>query len=84
MNFVGWTVSFTFPYMLNPDAGNLGGKIGFVYGGLTIFGFIGTFFLLPETKGRTIEEIDLLYEHKINPRDFSKTDPSILSRAPVA
>lgn len=84
MNFVGWASSFVFPYMINPDAGNLGGKIGFVYGGLTLVGFVGTFFLLPETKGRTIQEVDLLYEHKINPRHFSKTDTSTLSCAPVA
>jgi hypothetical protein len=64
--------------MLNPDAGNLSGKVGFVFGAITFVAFIGCFFFVPETKGRTIEEIDHLYDEKVNPRHFAKTQVNIL------
>jgi len=31
------------------------------------------FFRLPECKGRTYEELDILFANKVNARDFSKT-----------
>jgi len=49
------------PYMLNPTAGNWKGKTGFVWGGFAFLFFIWTFFRLPETKGRTFEELDILF-----------------------
>lgn len=35
---------------INPDAGNLGGKVGFVFLGTGLIAAIGGFFLYPETK----------------------------------
>jgi hypothetical protein len=74
---VQWTVGFVFPYMFNPDAGNLGGKVGFIFGSTTFIGFLGVFFYLPESKGRTAFELDELFERKIPARHFSKTKTSI-------
>ena len=48
--FFQWLISFVFPYMFNPDMGNLQAKTAFVFGGTTFIGFLGTFFFLPETK----------------------------------
>lgn len=56
--------------MFNPDAGNLGGKVGFIFGGTTFIGFVGCWFLLPETKDRTSAELDELYARDIKPRHF--------------
>jgi SP family general alpha glucoside:H+ symporter-like MFS transporter len=75
---MAWLITFCFPYMLNPDAGNLQGKVGFVFGGLTLVALLLCFLLLPETKGRTTEEVDLLYEKKTKPWNFAKTNVSIL------
>jgi Sugar (and other) transporter len=56
----GWLVVFVVPYIINPDAGDLGGKIGYVF-----FGFGGVcaillFFFCPETKGLSYDEVCLI------------------------
>jgi len=61
------------PYMLNPTAGNWKGKTGFVWGGVAFLFFIWTFFRLPETKGRTFEELDILFAKRVGAREFSRT-----------
>lgn len=43
--------------MINPDAGNLGGKVGFVFFGLGVPLCIAFWFLIPETKGLTFEDV---------------------------
>lgn len=63
--------------MFNPDAGNLGGKVGFVFGATTFIGFLGTFFFLPETINRTTAELDVLYDQGVNPRHFKKSEAHI-------
>lgn len=60
------------PYMLNPTAGDWKGKTGFFWGGFAFLFFIWTFFRLPEMKGRTFEELDLLFAMKVKTRDFAK------------
>lgn len=61
------------PYLFNPDEANLKGKAAFifVFGGLCCFVYV--IFRLPELKGRTYEELDLLFITKVNARDFKKT-----------
>lgn len=46
----GLIMQFTVPYMINTDAGNLGGKTGFIFFGTGIITAIVGFFLIPETK----------------------------------
>lgn len=58
------------PYLLNPGAANAGAKIEFLYGGISIFSLIWCIFRLPETKGRTFEELDILFERKVPARKF--------------
>ncbi|KAL1592463.1 hypothetical protein SLS59_009696 [Nothophoma quercina] len=60
------------PYMLNPTAGNWKGKTGFMWGGCAFLFFVWTFFRLPETKGRSFEEIDIMFAKGIRARDFKK------------
>jgi SP family general alpha glucoside:H+ symporter-like MFS transporter len=60
------------PYMLNPTAGDWGGKTAFFWGGCAFVFFVWTFFRLPETKERTYEELDILFDAKIKARDFTK------------
>jgi SP family general alpha glucoside:H+ symporter-like MFS transporter len=61
------------PYMLNPTAENWKGKTGFFWGAWSIAFFVWTYFRLPEMKGRTYEELDLLFAHKVKTRDFKTT-----------
>ncbi|RFU30415.1 hypothetical protein B7463_g5904, partial [Scytalidium lignicola] len=44
---------------------NLGTKVGFIFGGCTILTFFWTLFFLPETKGRTLEQIDEMFLNKV-------------------
>jgi len=58
-------MNFAIPYMLNPDEGNLRGKVGFVFGGLGALGTVWSYFFVPELKGRTFQEIDTLFFKRV-------------------
>ncbi|KAK2764297.1 hypothetical protein FQN54_008989 [Arachnomyces sp. PD_36] len=60
------------PVMLNPTAGNWRGKTGFFWGGCSFVFFVWTFFRLPETKGKTYEELDILFARRVGARKFAK------------
>ena len=63
------------PYILSPDEGNWKGKTGFLTGGLTVLTLVWAYFRLPETRGRTFEELDLLFAEKhISARNFAKAE----------
>ena len=49
------------PYLLSDDYANLGTKVGFIFGGITVLGTIWMCFYLPETKDRTLEQIDEMF-----------------------
>ncbi|OJD14228.1 hypothetical protein AJ78_05414 [Emergomyces pasteurianus Ep9510] len=66
----GIVMTVVIPYMINPDAGNMRGKLGFVFGGLASICFVWTYFNVPETKGRTFEELDIMFERKVPTREF--------------
>ena len=66
-------ISFTVaPYVLNPTKGNWKGKSGFLAGGLCLVVALWAFFRLPECKGRTYEELDIMFSKKLKAREFSK------------
>jgi len=58
------------PYLINPDEANLQGKVGWLFGGLGVIFTIWSWFGIPETGGRTIDEIDIMFEHKVGARQF--------------
>ena len=62
------------PFAVNPDAGNLGGRVAFVYGTVLAASCVGIWWWYPETKGRTFREIERLFEMGVRPRDFKKTE----------
>jgi SP family general alpha glucoside:H+ symporter-like MFS transporter len=64
--------SFTLPYLFNPDKLNLGGRLGFVFGGLSVVCLIYLWFCLPETRGRTYEELDDMFRERISARRFGE------------
>lgn len=70
--FFDWLVSFTFPYLDDSDAADLGAKVGFLYGALMIGACVWVFFYLPETAGRSLEEIHELFERKVPAREFQR------------
>ncbi|TVY23350.1 Maltose permease [Lachnellula hyalina] len=65
---IGMTVGI--PYMINPDQGNWRGKMGFFFGGLSVISLIWCWYRIPETGGRTYEELNLMFERKVKTRAF--------------
>lgn len=62
------------PRMLNPTAWNWGAKSGFFWAGICALCLAWTYFRLPEPKGRTYGELDVLFEKHVSARQFSKTE----------
>ncbi|KAJ5458129.1 hypothetical protein N7475_009517 [Penicillium sp. IBT 31633x] len=60
------------PPILNPTAWNLKGKGGFIWAPFCLTCLAWSFFRLPEPKGRTPTELDILFEKKMPARKFSK------------
>lgn len=61
-------------YFMNPEAWNLQGYTGFIWGFCAWCIFIWSYFRLPETKGRTFHELDILFAKQVPARQFSKTN----------
>ncbi|KAH8890415.1 general alpha-glucoside permease [Thozetella sp. PMI_491] len=72
-NIAGIIVSVLAPRMLNPTAWNWGAKTGFFWAGLCLLSLTWGYFRLPEPKGRTYAELDILFEKKISARKFAST-----------
>lgn len=72
-NMVGIVTNIITPRMLNPSAWNWGAKSGFFWAGSCLLCAVWTYFRLPEPKGRTYGELDVLFENKVSPRKFKKT-----------
>ncbi|CDK24448.1 unnamed protein product [Kuraishia capsulata CBS 1993] len=62
--------SFVLPYMFNPDQGNMGSKINFIFTGISFLSLFAFYFYLPETAGRSFEEIDELFANKVPARKW--------------
>ena len=77
---MGIIFNFVIPYMINPDEGNLRGKVGFIFGGLAAIATVWSFFYVPELKGRTFDEIDYMFRAKVSPRKMG----SFVIDAPLA
>ncbi|GAB7356844.1 hypothetical protein MBLNU459_g7718t1 [Dothideomycetes sp. NU459] len=67
-------ISVIAPYMTNSDEGNLKSSVFFVWGGLCTCAFVYAYFLVPETKGLSLEQVDKMME-ETTPRTSSKWVP---------
>ncbi|KAL5335395.1 general substrate transporter [Aspergillus crustosus] len=65
------------PRMLNPTAWDWKGTAGFFWGGITVVLFTWAYFRLPESKGRTFAEMDVLFEKGVSARQFKGVDVTI-------
>jgi len=62
------------PYMVNRDQGYLRSSVFFVWGGLCTCAFVYSWFLVPETKGLSLEQVDKMMEES-SPRTSAKWRP---------
>ena len=67
---LGIVMTVAIPYMINPDQANLRGKVGFFFGGLALLSLVWSFFRVPETRGRTYEELNIMFQRKLPTRQF--------------
>ncbi|GFZ46602.1 hypothetical protein JCM24511_03822 [Saitozyma sp. JCM 24511] len=61
-------VTYSSPYMLAA----LGSRVAFVFTGISVFALIFSIFFVPETKGRSLEELDEMFEAKLWAWQFSR------------
>ncbi|KAF2665207.1 alpha glucoside transporter [Microthyrium microscopicum] len=82
-NITGIITNIITPRMLNPTAWNWGAKAGFFWAGTCFLSFVWTYFRLPEPKGRTYGELNILFNQKISARKFNSTivDPFMTQEA---
>jgi sugar porter (SP) family MFS transporter len=62
------------PYMVGENRGNLKSSVFFIWGGLCTCAFVYTYFLVPETKGLSLEQVDKMME-ETTPRTSAKWRP---------
>lgn len=62
------------PRMLNPTAWKWGAKSAFFWAGTCFLCLVWTYFRLPEPKGRTFGELDILFEQRVSARKFKETE----------
>lgn len=62
------------PYMVDAQYGNLGPKVFWIWGTLCLVCFFYAYFLVPETKGLTLEQVDRMLE-ETNPRTSARWVP---------
>ncbi|KAI1092260.1 general substrate transporter [Rostrohypoxylon terebratum] len=71
LNFLGnWLGVFTAPYFINPAGLGWSAKYGYIWFLSNIIVFVFTWCFVPETRDRTLEEIDEIFEAKIPARKF--------------
>ncbi|KAM7218021.1 MFS monosaccharide transporter [Rhypophila decipiens] len=71
------------PYMTGDNRGNMKSSVFFVWGGLCTAAFVYTYFLVPETKGLSLEQVDKMME-ETTPRTSAKWKPTSTFAAPKA
>ncbi|KAH7030575.1 putative transporter [Microdochium trichocladiopsis] len=79
---VGIVMNILVPYMVNSIQWNWGLKTGWFYAGVGLPFVVGMWLLIPETTGRSAAELDELFERKIKPWRFHKTETS--AQRPIA
>ncbi|KAF3317594.1 hypothetical protein TWF173_010362 [Orbilia oligospora] len=75
-NLISGSVAIALPYVYNPDSGNFGGKTSFIFAALCGISFLVTILAVPEMKGRSAEEIDLMFEARLATRKFKSWEMS--------
>ncbi|KUI56515.1 putative glucose transporter rco-3 [Cytospora mali] len=63
------------PYMVGTSEGNLKSSVFFVWGGLCACAFVYSYFLIPETKGLSLEQVDQMME-QATPRTSARWKPT--------
>lgn len=63
-------MAFVVPYLLE----EIGANIGWIFGGFSIIATVYAYWRVPEISGRSLEELDELFENKVPARKFATTE----------
>lgn len=77
-NVINLVSGIIIPYMLNVDAWDWRGKSGFFWGALCTCCLIWAFFRIPEPKGRSYAELDILFERRVRTREFKTAETGLV------
>lgn len=78
---INWAIAYATPYLVDsgPGNANLGTNVFFIWGGCNVLCGVFTYFMVYETKGLTLEQVDELYENVSNAWQSHKFTPSPLT-----
>jgi hypothetical protein len=76
-----FTVNFIIPYLIYDQYAGLNSKVGFIFGGLMAVAIVFVYFCVPECKGKTLEQVDFLFNQGVPIRDFGKTDAAAMMQS---
>jgi MFS transporter, SP family, sugar:H+ symporter len=79
---LNWAIAYSTPYLVNygPGNANLQSKIFFVWGGCCFVCIAFVYFMIYETKGLTLEQVDELYDEVADARKSIGWVPTITFR----
>ena len=60
-----FVITFCIPYLLGTPGANLGANVGWILGGDSFLGLLFVIFFVPELAGRSLEEVDELFEARL-------------------
>ncbi|KAJ9604604.1 hypothetical protein H2200_010718 [Cladophialophora chaetospira] len=70
--FTMW--GFVLPYLFNPDKANLGAKVTFIFGALSVLSIVYLFLYQPESAGLSYERLDELFIGRVKAKMFKQRD----------
>ncbi|KAK9450103.1 Sugar/inositol transporter [Limtongia smithiae] len=81
--FLNWLIGFSTPFLVDagPGNANLQTNVFFIWAGFCTLCFIFTYFVVYETKGLSLEQIDELYQTTPRPWRIPSTESQIELRA---
>lgn len=79
--FLAWLVGFCSPYFINPQDLNWGPQYAYIWAASNFVCVAWFYFFLPETKSRSLEELDEIFEAAIGARKFKSYQCRIVEEA---
>lgn len=77
---MAFVMSYSIPYFIGTPGANLKAKVGFFFMGICIACGVLSFFFVPELTGRSLEEVDELFDSGIWAWQFEKTQTTGVGR----
>ena len=75
-----FAMSYSIPYLIGTPGANLGPKVGYFFMGVCLAGLIYIVFFVPEITGRSLEEVDELFDRKLWAWQFANAETHGIGR----